>query len=90
MRTGWQAWLFLAIGAGYQWVIYATSEAATPALWTATVVISLASVLGFIAWRSANRWPDDALLARRRLAIFAGFAINWALAVLLLDLMGQI
>lgn len=90
MRTRWQARLFLVIGAGYQWLIYATADRPTPELWTASVVISLASVMGFVAWRSAHRWPGDALLSRRRLAIFAGFAANWALAIVLLNLMGQI
>lgn len=90
MRTHWQARLFLLIGAGYQWLIYAIADPRTPELWAATVVISLASVLGYVAWRSANRWPEDGLLSRRRLAIFAGFAVNWALAVVLLDLMDQI
>ncbi|MCZ4351372.1 hypothetical protein O4H61_02475 [Roseovarius aestuarii] len=90
MRTRWQARLFLAIGAGYQWLIYATADPTTPDLWTETVNISLASIFGYVAWISANRWPDDGLLTRRRMAIFVGFAVNCALSVWLLDLSGQI
>ena len=90
MRTRWQARLFLAIGAGYQWLIYAATDPRTPELWAATVVISLASVFGYVAWHSGNRWPEDGLLSRRRLMIFAGFAVNWALAVWLLILADQI
>ncbi|MEB8386162.1 hypothetical protein OO012_02880 [Rhodobacteraceae bacterium KMM 6894] len=90
MRTHWQARLFLLIGAGYQWLIYAMADPRPPELWVETIIISLASGLGYVAWRSANRWPEDGLLSRRRLAIFAGFALNWALAVWLLNLSGQI
>jgi hypothetical protein len=90
MRTHWQALVFLAIGAGYQWVIYAVTDPRPPELWAATLIISLASAMGYVAWRSANRWPEDGLLSRRRLMIFAGFAVNWALAIWLLKLSGQI
>src|SRR5690554_2386851 len=88
MRSRVQALLFLAIGAGYQWLSYLVSG--DPANFGASVAISLASGLGYIAWSSSRKVAEGRALGWPRLLVFAGFALNWALAIWLLSLTGSV
>ncbi len=90
IRKHVQALVFLALGAGYQCLSFATQASDNASNYTETVIISLASAFGYVAWRSTKRYLDDAPFGRERLMIFAGFAVNWGLAVFLLHAAGQI
>jgi len=89
MRDRWQALMFLAIGAGYQLLTYSTAQTVQVSL-GATVAISLASALGYVAWSSSRKVADGRPYGLPRLVVFAGFAANWALAIWLLWLTGTV
>src|SRR5690606_22548431 len=88
MRSRVQALLFLVIGAGYQWLSYAATPDQTH--FGVSVAISLASGLGYVAWSSSRKVADGRPLSLPRLLVFAGFALNWALAIWLLSLTGTV
>jgi hypothetical protein len=89
MRDRWQALMFLAIGAGYQLLMYSTDQTGQAGL-IATVAISMASALGYVAWSSSRKVADGRPYGLPRLVVFVGFAVNWALAIWLLWLTGTI
>jgi len=88
LRRHGQALAFLAIGAGLQvltYVVPAPDDVAYDASSFDTfVLVSLASGLGYVAWRVTRKWLDEGLLCKKRLGVFLGLGANGLIAAFIL------
>jgi len=85
LRRHGQALAFLALGAGYQAITYAipAPEGERVSFETFALVCGC-SIAGYIAWRMSRRHLEESLIAKHRLGIFAGVAVNLGIAAFIL------